>query len=144
MDDSKNNQNNNGFDEGVCIKCCDLKSGREELSMVNKGFDKLIDKFVQLGDFIQDVRMQLFLLDNKKMASPLKFIAPTKRQLPMKLSLKQILFQEHLKKLPEQQSSEFAAKQIFSIENVLVFQILNILNVKISKRFLHCLSSRVY
>ena len=84
MDDSKNNQNNNVFDESFCIKCCDLKSGREELSMVNKGFDKLIDKFVQLGDFIQDVRMQLFLFDNKKMAPPLKFIAPTKRQLPMK------------------------------------------------------------
>lgn len=52
MDDSKNNQNNNVFDECFCIKCCDLKSGREELSMVNKGFDKLIDKFVQLSDFI--------------------------------------------------------------------------------------------
>lgn len=52
MDDSKNNQNNNVFDECFCIKCYDLKSGREELSMVNKGFDKLIDKFVQLSDFI--------------------------------------------------------------------------------------------
>ena len=52
MDDSKNNQNNNVFDESFCIKCCDLKSGREELSMVNKGFNKLIDKFVQLSDFI--------------------------------------------------------------------------------------------
>ena len=49
MDDSKNNQNNNVFDESFCIKCCDLKSGREELSMVNKGFDKLIDKICSIG-----------------------------------------------------------------------------------------------
>ena len=47
MDDNRN-QNNNVYDENFCIKCCDLKSGQEELSVVTRGLDKLI----QYSDFI--------------------------------------------------------------------------------------------
>ena len=48
MDDNSSNQNNNVFDEDFCIKCCDLKSGQEELSVVTRG----LDKFIKTSDFI--------------------------------------------------------------------------------------------
>ena len=48
MNDNNSNQNNNVFDENFCIKCCDLKLRQEELSVVTREFDKLI----QYSDFI--------------------------------------------------------------------------------------------
>ena len=48
MDGKNSNQNNNVFDENFCIKCRDSKSGKEELSVVTRGFNKVI----QHSDFI--------------------------------------------------------------------------------------------
>ena len=62
MDDNCSNQNNNVFSENCCIKCRDLKSGQEELSVVTRGLDKLI----QYSDFIQDERLRLYLSDSEK------------------------------------------------------------------------------
>ena len=62
MDDNNSNQNNNFFDENFCIKCCDLKSGQEELSVVTRGLDKLI----QYSDFKMRDLLPLYLSDSEK------------------------------------------------------------------------------
>ena len=62
MDDNNSNQNNNVFDEDFYIKCCGLKSGQEELSVVTKGLDKL----VQYSDFKMRDLLRLYLSDSEK------------------------------------------------------------------------------
>ena len=58
IDDSDNNQNNNVFRENCYIKCRDPKSEQEELSVVTRELDKLI----QYIDFIQSERLRLHSL----------------------------------------------------------------------------------
>ena len=91
MDGNNSNQNNNVFRENCCINCRDPKSGQKELSVISR--------LIQYSDFIQDERLRLHLSHSKKMVPPLKFIALAKRQLLMKCSIKEILFQQHRNKI---------------------------------------------
>ena len=125
------------------IECRDLKPRQEELSMLTRGLDKLI----QYSDFIQDERLRLYLSDSEKNGVTVKFHRACQKRITNKIKRKGEIVSTTSKKIRRVRGSdvtEFSWKTHFPVEDLRVFQCLNILNVKKSETFGPCLSSRVY
>ena len=66
------------------IECRDLKPRQEELSMLTRGLDKLI----QYSDFIQDERLRLYLSDSEKNGVTVKFHRACQKRITNKMKRK--------------------------------------------------------
>ena len=152
------------------LKCNDPKSGIEEVSVVTRGLDKLI----QYSDFIRDysLYLRLYLSYNEKNGVTVQIHCAWEKTITNEMKRKGDTVSTTSKKIrrvtpsnvtefswktycfycgslcvPDQQhdrmSKSSVGKLIVSIADLRVFQILNILNVKKAETFVHCLSSRV-
>ena len=124
----------------------------KKLSVVPTGLDKLI----QYNDFIQDERLILYLLDSEKNDVTVKIHPACQKTITNEMKRKgdTVLTTSKKKKLPSTTmrcdscdsfpAESSAGKLIVSIPDLRVFQILNIVNVKKSETFVHCLSGIVF
>ena len=106
---------------------------------------RTIDKLIQYIDFIKDERLPLYLTDSEKNDAIVKIHLVCQKTITNEMKRKGDTVPTTSKKNWHNdmwQSS--AGKLIVCIANRRVFQILNILNVKKSETFVHCLSGRVY